>query len=71
MIKNKTCDFCDMKQEHIHGVIPTSPKSLNKMKTKLLIEMTPEMKERLRKLAKKNSMSMGTYIRQLILKQVK
>jgi predicted DNA-binding protein len=40
------------------------------MKTKLLIEMTPEMKEQLRKLAKKNSMSMGTYIRQLILDKV-
>jgi predicted DNA-binding protein len=41
------------------------------MKTKLLIEMPKELKEQLKKLAIKNEMKMGTYIRQLILKEVK
>lgn len=41
------------------------------MKTKLLIEMPKEMKEQLKRLATKNEMKMGTYIRQLILKEVK
>ena len=43
---------------------------MTKNKT-LIVKLTPELKEQLRKLALAQGMKMATYIRQLILKQIK